>query len=217
MATLFVTLICVSPSQASCPKQSEKSAGWPQNATVRFDVSALPEKLRTQARSALGVWNMANRRNHSGVRFIAADATHPAILTFNVGVPPDGLPAGTSIKNLHGTMTAESAVITINAEERKYFKPDDEKPYLLAAFKVFLHEIGHTMGLADMHVPNERAPADRCGGQKSGESVMNALCAVNDSGNNMSTVITACDQQIVLGNEQYVRSRQDYAVKRPNR
>ena len=214
-ATLLVILICVSRSQGSCPKQSTKSAGWPRDAIVRFDVSTLPHELRTQARNALSAWNTANRLNNSGVRFIAADAIHPAVLMFNIGVPIDGGPAGTSIKNRHGTTTAETAVITINAHEPKYFDPDDKR-YSLAVFKVFLHEIGHTMGLADMQVPDRTAPADRCGGQTSGESVMNALCAVNDSGNNMSTGITACDQRIVVRNTQYFRSRQEYAVKRPN-
>jgi hypothetical protein len=215
-ATLLVTLIFVSRSQAICPKQSTKSAGWPRDAIVRFDVNTLPDELRTQARNALHAWNTANGRNNSAVRFAAADSTHPAVLTFKIGVPLDGGPAGTSISNQPGTSTAATAVITINVNDPKYFDPR-VPGYNLAVFKVFLHEIGHTMGLADTHVPNRKAPAERCGGQRRGESVMNAFCAVNDSGDNMSAFITACDQRIVVRNTQYLRKPQDYAVKRVSR
>ena len=74
-----------------------------------------------------------------------------------------------------------------------------------ALFKTFLHEIGHTMGLGDVPIPNPLAPPEDCGNQTSGQSIMNAICGVNDTGGNMATSITPCDQGSVFQNPQYYR------------
>lgn len=203
MLLLLVTF--VSRSQTGCPTQSTKSAGWPRDSVVRFDVNALPAAVRAQALAALGAWNTANGFNSSGVTFVAADSTHPAELTFRVGVPDEGGPSGTRINNTQGTSSAEKAEVIIDTPNTSYFNPLVPE-FSLAVFKAFLHEIGHTMGLANVPVPNPTAPAGRCGDQTLGLSIMNALCGVNDSGGNMPAFITLCDQGAVFQNSQYSRA-----------
>ena len=202
--TLLLVVTFVSHSQTGCPTQSTKSAGWPRDTIIRFDVNALPLAIRAQALAALSAWNTANLTNNSGVAFVAADTTHPAVLTFKTGVPQEGGPAGTAIKNTDATSTAEKAEVTIDVNNPNFFR-SNVAGFSLAIFKAFLHEIGHTMGLADVPVPNPTAPAERCGDQTLRLSVMNALCAVNDSGNNMASTITPCDQGAVFQNGQYSR------------
>jgi hypothetical protein len=58
--------------------------------------------------------------------------------------------------------------------------------------KVMLHEVGHTMGLKDAAIGS-----GNCGGQTSGNSVMNAVCNHNDTGGAMPTSVTTCDNQQV--------------------
>jgi hypothetical protein len=203
--TVFVTLIFLVKSEASCPSQSTVSAGWPRDSTVRFDVSALREPLRTQALKALDAWNNANSMNNSGVTFMAADSTHPAVLTFTIRDLGSVTAAGSDIHNFPGTSTAETAQITINADNTNFFDANIAE-YELALFKAFLHEIGHTMGLADTPVPEPTASPERCGGQAASESIMNRLCGINDSGRNMPSSIASCDQGTVFQNSQYYRT-----------
>lgn len=202
---LLLAVTLISRSQTGCPSQSSKSAGWAKDTGVYFNVTSLPPAIRTQALAALSAWTNANGANNSGVSFVPADANNPATLTFRVGVPEEGGPAGTAIKNIDGTSTAENAEIVIDANNTNYFR-SNVAGFNQAIFKAFLHEIGHTMGLADVPVPNPTAPAERCGDQTARQSVMNALCAVNDSGGNMATSITPCDQSAVFQSSQYYRT-----------
>jgi hypothetical protein len=104
-----------------------------------------------------------------------------------------------------GTSTAQDAEITINAGNPNFFNAG-LPGYEMALFKTFLHEIGHTMGLADTPIPDPTASTDPCGGQVRGESIMNALCGINDSGGNLPTSVTSCDQGTVFQNSQYYRT-----------
>lgn len=201
---LFVSVTLISRSQTGCPPQSTKSAGWPRDSVVRYDVSSLPPALQTQAINALNAWNVANTQNISGVTFVAADSNHPATFTFNVGVPnTPGAAADTGIAPIEGTNSAKTAELVIDANNPDHFRPS-VPGYNAALFKTFLHEIGHTMGLGDIPQPNT-SPSAWCGGQTSGQSIMNSLCGVNDSGGNMPTSITPCDQGSVFQNPQYYR------------
>jgi hypothetical protein len=68
--------------------------------------------------------------------------------------------------------------------------------------KLMLHEIGHTMGLNDVDVPN---PNSNCGGQTAGNSVMNGKCGINDEGGNMPKDVKNCDNQTVTSNTEYAQ------------
>jgi hypothetical protein len=59
--------------------------------------------------------------------------------------------------------------------------------------KVALHEIGHTMGLDEIPDPPS---GDACD-QVDGASVMNAGCNQDDSGGNLPTDVTSCDNAVV--------------------
>lgn len=58
--------------------------------------------------------------------------------------------------------------------------------------KMTEHEIGHSMGIND--IPQVPGP---CGGQTGGSSVMNAICNVNDSADNIPLAPTNCDNSAV--------------------
>ena len=201
--TLLLILTLVSRSQTGCPGLSPRSAGWPRDSVIRFNVSSLPPAIQTLAINALNAWNTANTQNNSGVSFVASDSAHPAVLTFKVG-ETGGPAANADIKNFDGTQTAQTATISINVNDTNNFNPS-VAGFNLAILKAFLHEIGHTMGLGDVPVPNPTAPAERCGDQTSGQTIMNRMCGVNDSGGNMPSSITPCDQGTVFQNGQYYR------------
>ena len=201
---LLVSVTLISRSQTGCPPQSTESAGWPRDSVVRYNVSSLPPALQTQAINALNSWNLANTQNNSGVTFVAADSNHPANFNFKVGVPQEGGAAHVDIKNTEGTSSAATAELIIDANNTNHFNPS-VTGYTVALLKAFRHEIGHTMGLGDVPVPNQFAAPELCGLQTSGQSVMNAFCGVNDTGGNMPTSITPCDQGSVFQNPQYYR------------
>jgi hypothetical protein len=201
---LLVTLTFVSTSRATCPSLNPKTSGWPQDFTVRFDVSSLPPRLQTQAIRALNTWNTANTQNNSGVYFVAADSTHPAALRFAVEQLPSGQAAGTDPHGANGGPLSQ-ADISINANDLSNFNTA-VAGYDMALFKAFLHEIGHTMGLGDIPFQDPTVSSQPCGGQASGETIMNGMCGVNDTGGNMPSAITACDQGTIFQNSQYYRT-----------
>jgi len=199
--TMLVTVALVSTSQAVCPSRNPKTTGWPQDSTVRFDVGSLPPRLQTQAIRALNAWNTANSQNNSGVYFAAADSTHPATLRFAVADITSNQAAGTDSHDANGGPLAQADIL-INANDLSNFN-SAVAGYDTALFKAFLHEIGHTMGLGDIPI---QSTSQICGGQTAGETIMNGMCGVNDSGGNMPSVITACDQGTIFQNSQYYRT-----------
>jgi hypothetical protein len=96
-----------------------------------------------------------------------------------------------------------SAEVTFDILNTSFFDPS-QPGYSNAVFKAMLHEIGHTMGLAHMPLPN---PPGHCGGQTPQQSIMNGQCGVNDyTNNNMPAGLTACDQSSVVTSQQYYRA-----------
>jgi hypothetical protein len=196
--TLLLMLTFSLRSQTSCPPLSGLSAGWPQDRTVFYNVSSLPLALRTQAINALNAWNTANSQNNSGVWFQAAGSTNPATFTFQVG--PTTIPAKFDPIPINSSQPLASATVTINPNH-PFFDPN-APGYTDALLKAFEHEIGHSMGLDEVGTPNPTGP---CGGQSARVSIMNGICGVNDSANNMPKSITPCDQSTIAQNSHYHR------------
>lgn len=110
----------------------------------------------------------------------------------------NGDPASSSIART-GTGIVTGNTTTIDLNNTNLY--DSGQPgYDTVIEKVMLHEIGHTMGLFDMPVPNINVS---CGGQSAGASVMNGKCGLNDQGNNLPLNITNCDQGSVSSIDQY--------------
>jgi hypothetical protein len=185
-------------AQGGCAPLDSAIHGWPKGTTVYYDVSALPEPARSQAISAFNKWTTANASNGSGVTFSASDASHPATFTVQVGAA-GGRSANNNVGFNSTTGVVNSAAVTIDANNTALIDPA-QPGYDNIFEKLMLHEIGHSMGITDMPLPD--ATAD-CGGQSGGQSVMNGKCGVNDQGNNLPTNVTACDSQSVNQVNQY--------------
>lgn len=129
--------------------------------------------------------------------FAPSDASHAATFTVQVGAA-----GGHSANNNIGYNAAglvNSAAVSIDANNTSLI--DAGQPGYSDIFeKLMLYEIGHSMGVTDMAVPDSTA---NCGGQSAGQSVMNGKCGVNDQGNNLPTNVTACDNQSVAQVNQY--------------
>ncbi|MGH9940836.1 MAG: hypothetical protein ACRD9R_00565 [Pyrinomonadaceae bacterium] len=170
--------------------------GWARG-TVYYDVSGLPSPAREEAVRAFEAWSAANTTNGSGVRFQPSSQQNPANFTVTVG-NAGGNAGRTDIpRNPGGPTTSAIAVIDLN--NRAAFDPARPN-YNDAVFGTMLHEIGHSMGLAD--TPSDRNNPN-CGGQTRGQSVMNGHCGVNDSGGNVPDRIQDCDNRSVNQNPQY--------------
>src|SRR5262249_123829 len=149
-------------------------------------------------------WTAANNTNGSGVGFLPANSGHPAMLTVQAGAfQKNGVSsaAGTTITAVNGEVTSATTNIDIFNFGGNFFdsSQDNFLPWML---KLMLHEIGHTMGLNDVDVPNPNA---NCGGQTAGNSVMNGKCGINDEGGNMPKDVKNCDNQTVTSNTEYAQ------------
>jgi len=158
---------------------------------------------RTQIRNGIEKWGLANQSNGSGVRF--EEELNPGMsttsMTFENGVNP--------IQNTDGTTsyqaarierdnasdgTLRNAYITIDPNLRAGIDTTPGAPGLDTIFeKLGLHEVGHSMGLADILDAS----------QVSQQSVMNYAHGYNDSDNFQSLFITQCDQNAVQTKPEY--------------
>jgi hypothetical protein len=200
--SLKSTTICPTPTQNS--KTNSQEPYWPQGMTVYYDgVTNVPDStLQSAITSAFKSWNKANSGNGSNVNFQPSGAGHTANYIWyeeatSILEPGDVAPAATLFANgaynptsSQITGTIETAVDARNAGGTWFnTSPSASPPYLTALLKVCLHEIGHTMGLIDQ--PSN--PSLTCGGETPAGSVMNQLCGINDSGGNLPTSPTNCD------------------------
>ncbi len=154
--------------------------------------------MRAQLTSAFQKWTAADDANGSGVTFAPIDANHPNanfVVQGGANCNSNGCTSGgTAITTNSATGVVSHAVanIDVTGEGGDFFDPQASS-FSNALLKVMLHEIGHTMGLTDVLADFSQD----CGGQTTGNSVMNGKCGVNDKGNNLPTDITACDNNTV--------------------
>lgn len=157
----------------------------------------MPPGIQSSIQSGFSKWTTANGSNGSGVTFAPADANHPATFTVRVGTYQDAggfHPAGTVMSTgPGGIITSASTTIDINNIGGGWFS-QSAPSYLTAILKAMLHEIGHTMGITETVRPDPNAP---CFGQTPRISLMNAMCNVNDSADNLPQDVTPCDQQSI--------------------
>ena len=140
-------------------------------------------------------WNYANVVNGTYIQFYSSSGnTDLEFFAYWVNYPgnPYSDPGAAAI-----TMEAyyDGSNIIAEAKTTFYFNSTGQYTTVSLSFsddgydafmtKTTLHEIGHTMGLAD----NPLAPA--------GQSVMNLQNGTNDSGNNMPSAVTSCDNSSV--------------------
>lgn len=196
-AICFLLLVgALSALKAQCP-QNNRSA-WPQGSTITFHLDpSMSEAEQVQVRRAFDKWNAANQTNGSGVRFqeVLNPGQVPAALNFHDGVNPHTNPDGTTTysaatthRNNNPDGTLGSADISFDPNTRAGVNTTPGAAGLDTIFeKLALHEVGHTMGLADIEESQ----------QVSNQSVMNYAHGYNDAENFQPANITPCDQNAV--------------------
>jgi hypothetical protein len=154
--------------------------------------------VQTAVRGATQTWNKSNTGNGSGVSFQLVTAGATAQLIYEEGATKNGTPGETDITFAGGSVT--QATTTIDAKNPAFFDTSNQANYSSALLQVCLHELGHTMGLADQ--------PGTCSTQSAGTSVMNEFCGINDgSGSGIPTnipiSIPSCDKNGVSGEPNY--------------
>jgi hypothetical protein len=189
-------------STTVCPTPSVKPDGtkepyWPRNSTVyyTFDSSVVEQNLIRAAKDAMNAWGNANANNGSGVTFTPASGN--ANLVWQQGASTAG-PANTDFTGkfdpTDGHITSQ-ITITVDAANQggTWFDPSGTFPntFRNQLLKACLHELGHTMGLADQATDRTKT----CGNETPAGSVMNQFCGVGDIGGNIPLSIPKCDKQ----------------------
>ena len=176
---------------AVCPTVNRKMMGWPKDSVVYYEVDALPPKVREQVLRAIMKWNEANQSNGSGVVFKEKERDGTVDYIFSIGWA-EGHTAATYITRDEDRFVVKAETV-IDFDKSHSFSPLFDG-YNTVFEKITLHEIGHTMGLKDVAVSNSFAS---CGGQIPLTSVMNGLCGLNESSNNIPLQPSECDQRAV--------------------
>jgi hypothetical protein len=171
--------------------------GWPQNSIIRYAFTgALTDEQMRQIRAAAAEWSRANSINNSKVSFVEDTSGQNFSLKFQPGALAQGNPAVFSATYDAATGTIRSATITYDPNNTfpgsNILVADPNQPgYDTMVMKLVLHEMGHLMGL-----DHPAVPANICD-QPDGATTLNYACGINDQGNNIPTVIPACDQNTI--------------------
>lgn len=211
----LVSLLCLMPVvvRAVCPTPTVES-GWPYGIPVTytwgtytgapaFSNLGVPNLgIDSPINAAFNSWTYANQnQNVSNVTFYWS--TTGAITVYAVQVNSPGAPGedpgvaaqysmaayvgaptqvvAQSITLYHGALITGTAIPIYDQGSPSYHT---------FITKILLHEVGHGMYLTDQ-------PGGPCGGQVSGQSVMNGICGTNDSMNNLPTAVQSCDNSSI--------------------
>ena len=191
-AGLVVTSSITQVVLSQCTTINFQAEQWALGTTVYYNFGNITDPTqRQQIQTAIDNWNAANSNNNSRVQFSSATPPQGArTLTFQNGSLPSN-PAFTATTINLQTKEILSATITFDLQNTTstgvpWFNPVGSG-YDNVFTKAAQHEIGHTMGLNEAPAPNGVCA------QTDGATVMNGMCGSNDSGNNLPTIIPACD------------------------
>lgn len=207
---VICAFIEVGHTQTGCPP-SDDGLFWPTGKVVRYTVDNLPnDTLKLAAQEALTQWNAANQTNGSNVRF-ESGGNDLIFREAEIAEPP-----GATMERVggfeprprdpnNGTLLGADIYIDLGAEANvngQYVRVlDPSKPgYWDALVGLFLHEIGHSLGLANAVIPTDDPLT--CGGVVLDATVMNPFCGINDMGwggpgGAQPDHITACDNGVI--------------------
>ena len=82
----FIEDTTVAAQAGGCPTQDTDTIGFPKGYFVNYDVSRLPDtspyNVKTQVKTAIGMWNTAARASCLNIGFVEAGPGQPVDLTF---------------------------------------------------------------------------------------------------------------------------------------
>lgn len=211
---LSLLLIAVTALRAVCPTPTG-TYSWANAIPVSYAYPTYvgPPCWVHQSASGLGIqgdidaafnqWTHANQnQNSTNTTFYFSTSGTWNVYVLRVADPSA---CGTSVaaqtySAIYGgtsTVAFASTYFYLGSNSTLGFPNYDETASNYHAFiqKVMAHEIGHPMGIDDQPLSG-----GVCGGQTSGQSVMNAACGTNDSADNMPAPtigIPTCDNQSV--------------------
>lgn len=197
MAT--ASAVWVSESYASTCSLSGP-AKWACGRTVYYSLSGFDDIQTSKIVAAIALWN--GLPHSTRVTYAPADGSNSANHVFTAGTtssvyPNDAARAtwnpGTGIITSATTVFYFSNTIPGGAP---IWDPTNDADYKDFLVKATLHEIGHTMGLADAEIEGlgESVICD----QDDEYTIMNVGCGTNDQIDNMPTWITDCDKAKLL-------------------
>ena len=194
-------LFSAGQAHAQCPTLD--NIGWGRGATVRFFLDAnLGEEQKRQIRWGLAEWTRANSVNNSRVRF-EEDFTGSNFQFRMLNGPLGGNTPAFANKSFSPDGTVVAATLTYDPNAvfvgtNSLIANPSQPGFDTFVIKLTLHEVGHTMGLDHPTLP----PGGICA-QPDGATVMNYICNVNDSSNNMPTRVSECDQTTLNSETKY--------------
>jgi hypothetical protein len=189
---LLFLLAATAYAQCARPTLHGLYKPWPTSSTIYYDITTIDSSLRNQFSYAFSNWNSANDANGSKVTFAPSDASHPASIHVDQS-PPSGqtAPMATYPQYPSGTIVSADIHVNMNATipgtSTPVFNPNSAG-WGTVFGKMNAHEIGHTIGLADINptvVP--------------GESLMNQGCGQNDMNSCIAVAVSTCDNGAVGG------------------
>lgn len=196
LATIGISILVVN-AQSGCPSR-DTLPFWTTCAKVyyTFGSNITDSQQRSQIQTAIIRWNTANMANGSTVMFEQGSpppgTSNPRTLTFQNGSLPDGVAGQWRSDSSFGDGLI-SATITFNPSTLitgtniRFYDPN-AAGYDTVYVKQALHEMGHTMGLANINRSQQIALT----------STMNDSIDVNDRSNNQPTSPQACDNTVIM-------------------
>lgn len=181
-------------TQTSCTPR-EAWQGWTKCSIVPYCLdSNLSTTQQTAIQNAITAWNTENQSNNSKVKFVTAGASGCKLTFKNDSAIGSTVAAMTNVVTTNGKTTSATTKFNLNAvfagTTTPWFNTGDTTNFPIAFKKVVMHEIGHTMGLAETSAGNACPQTDDL-------SIMNGFCGTNDSSNNMPTVIKPCNNTTI--------------------
>jgi hypothetical protein len=199
IASFFILMTTSMPvsrgcAQTNCPGNIDNQ--WFGTVIYKIDPNITNPTQRASIVAAIAKWNTANQANGSGVVFQVAGAGDTVNLTFKNATGTGA--AARFVNDIVNTSNGNIVQSTITFDSTATFSDGTPRTDVAASsysdfvLKLALHEIGHTMGMAESLEPSGNA----CN-QPDQNSVMNGQCGTNDLAGNMPNFITPCDQETV--------------------
>lgn len=214
---VFYSIARESQATSGCPGPNPAGPGWAPGSKVEFDLSGLPPGAQGAALQAISQWNAAlSAGTTTSIQFVpSGEGNGGGSVSFNTAGSIEGPNGNFTLAGInYGSRDSVSNALTQAAIfiDLDYtidgpngpvpaYDTSQESDYFNALVGLFMHELGHSLGLGDVPIPNPSNQA-ACGEYSLENSVMNGYCGTNDKGfggeqGSQGHLATSCDQGAV--------------------